>query len=178
MKFTYRKKGLPKSLRRIPGGVPGLVSACNIHFGPEWPAAKVAFFENRKSMDHFWRKILPGYCSGFPGGVRSRSYDGIVSKLQVDTLDQEHFERSGGELRLKESEVDRRYFCIVGLIVTKLTPEILAHEAVHVGFAWDYRHQGQGIYADPKNYEENVCYPAGIFFDQVTKFIEAEKLRR
>ncbi|MCW1885521.1 hypothetical protein OKA04_12345 [Luteolibacter flavescens] len=86
-------------------------------------------------------------------------------------------EEYNGDRELIGIEVDRRYFCIVCLVEGNLTAEILSHEAMHVGFAFDYRTRGKGPYADPHNAEENVCYPAGIFLDQVLTFIKAEGLR-
>jgi len=73
--------------------------------------------------------------------------------------------------------VDRRYFCLVLLCEGDMTAEILAHEAVHVGFAWDRRTSGASRFTDKGNFEENICYPAGIFVDQVLSFIKEEKLR-
>lgn len=173
MKFTFRRKGLPKRLKRIPGGVPGLVAACNVHVADEsFPAAKVGVFKDRKSMRHFYQKILPHY----RGTAFYRNADlgpkcaGFVNKLAIEDMDLD-------TLKPKAIEVDRRYFCFVGLVEGNLTAEILAHEAVHVGFAWDYRTQGKGPYEDRDNEEENVCYPAGIFLDQVLTFIKAEGLR-
>jgi len=48
---------------------------------------------------------------------------------------------------------------------------------VHVGFAWNWRTRGESPLSDPCNAEENVCYPAGIFVDQVLSFIKSEGLR-
>jgi hypothetical protein len=72
---------------------------------------------------------------------------------------------------------DRRYFCLVLLCEGDLTAEILSHEAVHVGFAWNHRANGMSCFTDKHNFEENICYPAGIFVDQVLSFINGEKLR-
>ena len=164
--MRFRKKGLPKRLRRIPGGVPGLVSACNVHVHGETPAAKVAVFKNRKSMRHFYAKILPRYMSdaGMSPKTLERNASGGVCKLWTkDKRGRDFF--------------DRNHFCIVLLVEGFLTAEILCHEAVHVGFAWEAWTQGKSPFPNPENREENVCYPAGIFLDQVLTFIKAEKLR-
>lgn len=172
VRMTFRKKGLPKRLMRIPGGVPGLVAACNIHVGgPDDPAAKVAVFRNREAMRSFNWNILPRYRNA--GNRRnfglSKRCAGFVNKLGI-----QHYNTAG---ELDSIEVDRNYFCIVCLVEGNLTAEILSHEAVHVGFAWDYRTRGKGPFEDPHGPEENVCYPAGIFVDQVLAFIKAEGLR-
>lgn len=162
----FRRKGLPKRLRRIPGGVPGLVSACNVHVHGEVPAAKVAVFKDRKSMRGFYEKILPRYMSDsemIPKKLE-RQARGLVCKLWTkDNQDRDFF--------------DRNYFCIVLLVEGHLTAEILCHEAVHVGFAWDAWTQHKSPFPNSENPEENVCYPAGIFLDQVLRFIKDEKLR-
>jgi len=173
VKITFRKKGLPKRLKRIPGGVPGLVAACNVHVaGPEWPCAKVAVFRACKDMRRFYNHILPAY-RGVPD-VRLDSLGrrclGFVNKLAIERCDLD----TG---KVSHIEFDRRFFCFVGLVEGHLTAEILAHEGVHVGFAWDYRTRGKGPFNDSHNEEENVCYPAGIFVDQVFTFIKREKLR-
>ena len=164
--IRYRRKGLPKRLRQIPGGVPGLVSACNVHIHGETPAAKVAFFKDRKSMRHFYAKILPRYMSDAEMNPKTleRNASGCVGKLWTkDNRDRDFF--------------DRNYFCIVLLVEGCLTAEILCHEACHVGFAWEAWTQGKSPFPHPENREENVCYPAGIFLDQVLRFIKEKKLR-
>ena len=170
--FVFRRKGLPKRLRRLPGGVPGLRSACNVIFAEGYPMAKVAVFENRTAMRRFYREQLPHYrgVSDIVTDKLCRRCAGFVNKLAVERWD---FERDA----LGKAEVDRNYFCLVGLAEGFLTAEILAHEAVHVGFAFDYRTRGQGAFEDRHNPEENVCYPAGIFVDQVLTFIKQEGLR-
>lgn len=168
--FTYRRKGLPARLRRI--GVEGLVSACNITILDDHPMAKVGFFENRLAMRRFYNGILPHYrgASEIAIDKLGRRCCGFVNKLAVERWDLKNDCKG-------RAEVDRRYFCFVGLVIGHLTAEILAHEAVHVGFAWDYRHLGKGTFEDPHNPEENVCYPAGRWLDSVLSFIKHEKLR-
>jgi len=173
VRITYRKKGLPKRLMRIPGGVPGLAAACNIHVDgrDEYPAAKVAIFRSRAAMRHFNWHILPRYRNWENRrnlGLGKRCA-GFVNKLGI-----QHYNDAG---ELVSIEVDRNYFCIVCLVEGNLTAEILSHEAVHVGFAWDYRMRGKGPFEDAHSAEENVCYPAGIFLNQVLSFIKREGLR-
>lgn len=168
-RFTYRRRGLPKRLRRI--GVEGLVSACDIHIIDGHPAAKVAVFRNRTALRRFYRDVLPRYRGAESLFVDSlgRQCLGVVNKLSVEILSMDSDEY--------RAEVDRRYFCFVGLVEGFLSAEVLSHEAVHVGFAWDYRFQGKGVFQDPHNPEENVCYPAGRWLDSVLSFIKDEGLR-
>lgn len=171
MQVRYRKRGLPKRLKRIPG-IHGLRAACEIHFEDGKPAAKVAVFKDRASMRHFYHKILPQYNEGHTDRLCKRCA-GVVSGLYTshEALD----EKTG--LWIPSVSVDRRYFCLVLLCEGDLTAEIISHEAVHVGFAWDRRTSGTSQFTDKHNFEENICYPAGIFTDQVLSFIKAEKLR-
>lgn len=158
-------------MHRIPGGVPGLVSACDIAFENGKPAAKVVFFESRKALRVFYNTILPAYrgCEQITISPLHRRCAGFVHRLSVTWT---HHDGSD-----PVEEVDRRYFCIVGLICGKLTAEILSHEAMHVGFSWDFRTRGQSQFTDPHNFEENCCYVAGKFVDRVITFIKAEGLR-
>lgn len=170
--FTFRRKGLPKRLMRLPGGVPGLVSACNIHLVDGYPVAKVAFFRNRTAMRRFYKDQLPRY-RGTEGMIvdnLSRRCMGFVNKLNVG-----HIDTDTGDLAF--AEVDRNYFCIVCLVEGDLTAEVLNHESVHVGFAWDYRTRGDSPLADRHNPEENVCYASGIFLNQVLTHIKEVGLR-
>lgn len=172
--IRYRRRGLPKRLMRIRGGVPGLVAACNVEFAEGYPAAKVAFFKNRKAMRSFYRNILPKYrgMDGIKSDPLGTRCAGCVNKLAVI------WEKTWPDESSSESvEIDARYFCIVLLVEGDLTAEIIAHEAVHVGFAWNWRTRGESPLADADNAEENVCYPAGIFVDQVLSFIKREGLR-
>lgn len=171
MKVRYRKRGLPKRLKSIPG-VRGLRAACEVHFQEGKPAAKVAVFKDRAAMRHFYHKILPQYDEGGAGDRLCKRCAGVVCGLFTD------IETQGKDgLWIPSVSVDRRYFCLVLLCEGDMTAEILSHEAVHVGFAWDRRTSGTSQYTDKDNHEENICYPAGIFVDQVLSFIKSENLR-
>ena len=172
MKIRYRKRGLPKRLKSIPG-IKGLRAACEIHLEEGKPAAKVAVFKDRSSMRHFYHKILPHYDEGGAGDRLCKETAGVVCGLFTNV---ETFNKKSRQW-IPSVRVDRRYFCLVLLCEGDMTAEILSHEAVHVGFAWDRRTCGQSRFTDSDNHEENICYPAGIFVDQVLSFIKGEKLR-
>lgn len=169
-KFIFRRKGLPLRLGRI--GAEGLVCSMDISLIPGMPMAKVAIFRNTLAMRRFYNKVLPEYRGGTQATsdrmpVRAAAF---VSKLAVDHV----CNHTGTAFR---TEVDRRYFCLAGFCEGKLTAEWLVHEAVHVGFAWDMRTKGAGSFEDRHQPEENVCYPAGIFVEEVLKVIKSEGLR-
>ena len=172
MKVRYRKRGLPKRLKSIPG-IRGLRAACEIHFEEGQPVAKVAVFKDRASMRHFYHKILPQYDDGGAGDRLCKRCAAVVCGLFTDV---ETFDKKTGQW-IPSVNVDRRYFCLVLLCEGDLTAEILSHEAVHVVFAWDRRTNGVSCFTDKHNHEENLCYPAGIFVDQVLSFIKSENLR-
>lgn len=168
-RFVFRKKGLPKRLRRI--GVEGLVGACDIPVLDGHPFAKVAVFRTRTDMRRFYTGVLPRYsgCEDIGKMKLGRRCAGFVDKLSVRIWN--------SRTEKTRTEVDKNYFCLVGLVERDLTAEVLSHEAVHVGFAWDWRTGGKGELHDPDNYEENVCYPAGIFLDQVVRYIKEQGFR-
>lgn len=172
IKIRYRKRGLPKRLKRIPG-TRGLKVAFEITFDDTPIAAKVAVFKDRASMRHFYHKILPRYDEGGGGDRLCKRTAGVVCGLftSIETLN-----TKTGQW-VPSISVDRRYFCLVLLCEGDLTAEILAHEACHVGFAWDRRTRGDSAFADRHNFEENVCYPAGIFVNHVLSVIKEENLR-
>lgn len=167
MRFTYRKKGLPRRVKRLV--TQGFCFSCDIYVDePDAPMAKVIVFKNRKSMRHFYANVIPKYRGPDPLDVGCQ---GCVNKLIVAQVDPHTSE-------VVSVQVDRRYFCIVLLVEGFLSNEVILHEAVHVGFAWDYRTQGVSRYSVADMSEENVCYPAGLFADALLKIIEEEGLRR
>lgn len=144
-----------------------------VYFDENQPAAKVIVFKDRASMRHFYHKILPEFDEGGAGDKLCKRVAGVVCGLftEVQTY------RKQDDTWSLSVNVDKRYFCLVLLCEGDLTAEILAHEACHVGFAWNRRTAGKSCYTDPDNDEENVCYPAGIFLDHVLTVIKEEKLR-
>lgn len=58
--------------------------------------------------------------------------------------------------------VDERYFCLIGLVRTHLTMEILSHEAVHAAYAYERRVKRTPWEEYVRNFpEEAIAYPAG-----------------
>lgn len=169
----YRKKGLPKRLKRI-SGIRGLSVAFDLFFDkPDGPLAKVAVFRDRESMRHFYHEILPQYNDGGAGDKLCRRTAAVVCGLFTDV---ESFDKRTEDW-VRTRYVDKRYFCLVLLCEGDISAEILAHEAVHVGFAWDRRTRGESVFTDKDNYEENICYPAGLFVDHALAAIKELGLR-
>lgn len=174
--FKFRPRGLPKFLSRIKGGIPGYRSGCAIDIIVGHPAAKVMVFKDNKSMRNFHQNILSRYIDGqkIPKAERlNRRTQGCVMKLLDETIT--HDEAT--DTYHHECRCDRNYFCLVMLVEGHLNAEVLCHEACHVGFAWDFRTDGKSKFSKMGNAEENICYPAGIFLDNVLSFIKDEKLR-
>lgn len=159
MKLHYRPKGLP---RRVVAE--GIVAQTDITIHEGYPQAKVLVFENRKAMRTFYRKDFRQFLNvekTRPARLCTRAA-AAVSKLWT-----------GND---KKELVDRRYFCLVLLVQGDLGIEVLTHEAVHVGFAWDFRTDGEGPLAEQNMREENVCYPAGIFARKLVVWLREKKV--
>lgn len=125
--------------------------------------AKVLVFDTNKSMRHFFDKVLDR-----PGQVCPKT-QGICTALTSEVI---KFHKDGSETHLLE--VDPRYFCLIGLIYDHVTPEVVAHECIHAGFAYAAR-QRRKIWdgRDDAMPEEEVCYPSGkmisMLFDHLTQ---------
>ena len=146
MKIRKRKGGLPKRLK----WVDGLLKEYDVTILEGHPKAKVLVFRSRQSMRTFYKKILPELM-GHDGELDSLGYDceACVSKMEL------YHERY--------TSVDKNYFCIALFCASALGLEVVAHEAGHVGFAWDFRTHGVSQFSDPDNSEENICYVIGRF---------------
>ena len=171
-KFTYNKSRIPKRIK-----AEGVVAQKDLTIGAEGdPKAKLLVFKNRTLMRKFYKSVLPALRGGGEeyqnAGLGARCL-GFVNQMRVDC----YRVPEEGDLEWTRSEVDRRYFCLVGLVEGHLTAEVITHEAVHVGFAWDIRTRGSGPFEDPHNPEENVCYLAGRFVNEVLTVIKEHKLR-
>lgn len=159
--IRFRKQGLFRRIRRYPFAK-GIIGAWDISVDGG-PAAKTIIFESRVAMRRFYDNLRPlgiGIC---PRTGLGRRCCGFVNAMRSTGPD--------------EVVVDRRYFCVVGLVQGLLTQEYLTHEACHVGFAHALRHGEVSAFHDPRNTEENVCYPAGRWAEQVMIVIENEGIR-
>lgn len=122
-------------------------------------ALKVLVFKSPKEMAHNARHML-GLDTLTPRlkeGNTIGECQGFVNPLSVFV---EKWDRNG-KLQYAYAEVDKRYFAVMGLVVTSLRSDVIVHESVHAAFAYAKRVKndwdGRALSFD----EEEVCYPAG-----------------
>jgi hypothetical protein len=115
-------------------------------------------------MRAFWKRQA--------GHELGRSTLAAVNPLRIDHLRV----RAQGDPRPDQrwTEVDARYFCVMGFTLGSLTAEVIAHECVHAAYAfaarrartwWDERID--------QNDEEAIAYPVGLLVTGVTGLFEA-----
>lgn len=115
--------------------------------------AKVMLFERPKDLREFWRRR-----TGFD--ISSKCL-GAVSALSRERVHPGHV-----------LEVDRRFFCMIGLTAGNLSMEIISHEAVHAGFAFA-RRRARAPWSDEslRLDEEAVAYPAGRVAAMINRWL-------
>jgi hypothetical protein len=152
----YRAKGLlAQASLRIPGG--GTLRA------------KVLVFRLSRDLNRFWKQGLRLR----PLGSRCRGAvnDMGTTVVYVPPAD------SGCQERVVRIEVDRRHFCVIGLVRGYCTMRILTHEAVHAGFAHAKRCRRAVWHSRALEFdEEAVAYPTGEIARALTVFLEAQGL--
>jgi hypothetical protein len=144
----YQVRVLPKALPRVWGGK-GVLLERDIRASRRGRLrAKLLVFDSRQSLRRFWQGRLA------KAGHLGRGCLGAVNALSVFCRNP----TTGRECLY----VDRRYFCVIGLVRTRLWATILMHEAAHAGFCYARRLGGGGPFAKISDMdEEKVCYPAG-----------------
>lgn len=113
---------------------------------------KLLVFDRMVDLRAFWKRVLGQ-------GVGPSTY-GIVSPLRYTVTSFKN-----GEERSRVV-VDERYVCVVGLLRRWLGTRTVAHEAVHVGFAYAKRvgrpPRIDGLVVESGQMDEElVAYPAG-----------------
>lgn len=148
MRIAHTATPLP---RRFTGQFPGIVLEADVTVTPGARiAAKLLVFRNNAAMRTFWRRALG--CRG--GRAICRRTLGAVHTPATEWT--EHPSEQ------KWMEVDRRYFCVIGLIQTHLTMEVITHEAGHAAFAYVSRQRRIMFEPARQHDEEGICYPLGI----------------
>ena len=129
--------------------------------------AKLLIFKNPRTLQVFWR-------DGLKNGSLGRWTVGAVNALVhwTETVG------ATGEVIRKQRDVDPRYFCVIGLCETKLSMEVISHEAVHAGFCYAKRVKRTPWDAARKFDEEEVAYPSGAIAKKINAFLYARKLYR
>jgi hypothetical protein len=111
----------------------------NLRVSRRGPFFKVLVFRTPAALRRFWKREFR-YPGEFVGIVRGAT----MEKINAASGETVGFVR------------DPRFFAVVGLCLDYMGSEILAHESVHIGFAWCAWH------GFPATNEENVAYPAGL----------------
>ena len=115
-------------------------------------SAKVLVFHEPKDLHWFWKDILGRFDLG----------KGCLAAVHALSIHGERYHKPTDSF-IPFFRVDPRYFCLVGLLKNHLTLEILAHESVHVGYAYSKRIRRNMFTRKGDLDEEEVAYPAGRF---------------
>ena len=144
---------------------PGLMAQGQFKLHPRSPWAKVVVFSTPRHLQKFWvsapHHLLP----------LGDSCVGAVSDLTC----QVHNATTGED----RWEIDERHFCLIGLTKAHLGMEVITHECVHVGHAFDRRVglEPPGKRRTPWDAqvvrfpEEGFAYPAGIAGRKLVNFL-------
>lgn len=148
MKITHTKRALPKDWYALHKGEAFIEKDIRVNSGRL--RAKVLIFHNTKSLRKFWKS--------FHGASLGRKCLGVVNGLSCEIF---KVEKDGSETN-RRTEVDARYFCVIGLVKNHLTLEVVTHESVHAAFCYTKRVNRKNLWHDAlSNDEETICYPAG-----------------
>lgn len=161
---------MPKSVLKDKTLNRGIVGAWDIHLHFTNLAAKTIVFETPEHLQMFHGELVArgiSFTEELGEGCR-----GCVMKLATEVLNADTGE-------FKCYEVDPRYFCVVLLIEGHMNIEVIGHEAMHVGFAYDLRKGKNNRYfeKDKDISEEAVCYPGGVWLRQVARLMNEEGIR-
>lgn len=122
--------------------------------------AKVVVFKSNKAMRAFWSHRI----SKSPlGRWTVGACNGLIC-----------WSEKRGQRRV--TETDRRYFCVIGLIVGRVGMEVIAHEAVHAGFCYAKRVRRTPWAAARDFDEEEVAYPAGAIARAINRELHRRNL--
>lgn len=164
LNIFVKVKRFCRSLSRTPK-IPGMIAQCDVRpTDAGYLTAKVMVFQDRNSMNRFWRK-------SFDCGI-SRNCKGVAKGLFGWT---ERVDQAGKWVR-KCITGDRRYFCVIGLIHGHLNMEVVTHESVHAGLCYAKRatRTPWAKYGDFD--EEQIAYPAGRIAARINQFLHKKGL--
>lgn len=151
--------------RAFPKRTPGMVAQKSLRVYGTTLRAMVVVFEEPKHLRAFWVKHI--------GGNLGRRCWGAVNGLahHVQTVEDDGSFRDTGVV------YDRRHFCIIGLVRSKLGMRILSHECVHAGFSHARRVKRTPWAAEALRFdEEAVAYPAGEVARSLVEWLRREDL--
>lgn len=126
---------------------------------------KLLVFKNKTKLQQFWKndlshsKNLGRYCVE------------AVNQLATECID------FNGEKETCRSEVDKRFFCVMGLCLGNLSMEIICHESVHAGLAYARRVGKMSPFKNGMDMEEEyICYPAGRIAGEINRILHENNL--
>lgn len=152
MRVVCNKKPMPKRWKAAFGMGEELLLERDLRIGSLF--LKLLVFSTPERMRRFWNRCPHTR----PGGKLERGALGVVSPLSCEFRDYSKTNWPNPVM-----EVDRRYFCAVGLSRHNLGTEVLTHEGAHAAFAYAKRTRARSLWAAAMDglEEEWVCYPAG-----------------
>lgn len=165
MRVVKSKHPLPRRVRRL---FPEGYVVCSVDIAlDQTRLCKVILFRTLPAL----RKGYPLLCDAL--GYRSR-----VSRTCWGWCVIGWDEESKGPAEAPTAErmiVDPRYSAVIGLSLTKLTTEIVCHEAVHAGMAHArIKNAHPRFDVHQMKLEEDVAYPAGYIAAETLKALRNE----
>lgn len=114
--------------------------------------AKLLIFKSSNDLRNFWKL-------GLGKGDLGKGCVGAVNSLGYEII---HFPAKDQKQLPQRVQVDKNFFCVIGLTLEHIGMEVITHESVHVGFSYAKRVNNKNLWPNAVNMdEENVCYPAG-----------------
>lgn len=160
MKVRHTKKPLPRNWSGLPGADKAELIADIFITRHSRLRAKLLVFRSRRDFRKFWRDCLHKDFMHDLGGKCVGAVNGLAYEFFS-------FAKDGSEKH--RMEVDKNFFCVIGLVDGYLTTEYITHESVHAAFCYAKRVNKKDMWAGARDLdEENVCYPAGIIAKAIT----------
>lgn len=155
-----------RCISRLPSGCPdpnakGLVASGTIRINRGSLRAMVVVFDTPRNLNRFWKATM--------GSSLGDSARGAVNALGCT--------RENVTTGRVVYEVDRRYFCLVGLVRGYLGTEVITHESVHIAYAFAKRRSRNewDEYAE-ESHEEILAYPTGRAAAELVRWLRRKKL--
>lgn len=126
--------------------------------------AKLLVFSSKVAMRRTWRAVS--------GSDLGPGAEGFVNSLQATS---EKYEN--GVVVASYLDLDRDFFCIIGLVDGKLSSNHISHEAVHAAFAYEKRVK-RNVWGPIGDFdEERIAYPAGYITAGIVRVLRKAGLQ-
>lgn len=143
----------------------GVVAQANIAVNRGRLRAKLLIFRTPADMAAFWRSRLMAH-NGGPLGAKCLGAVNALRRTRENVV-------SG----TRHIEVDRRFFCVIGLVVGHLSMRIITHESVHAAYAFAKRRSRSWWDAEARSFdEEAIAYPTGEIARNIVAFLNRRRL--